>query len=306
MQINRLRTKTGGILNFSDYKKPVFKVVYIVILAILFIAVLTALIPPLWLFISGFKDASELESTPYHLFPEMFSIAKIAEVWKAIDFGKYFVNTLIVVVGAVLCSVVFNGLLAYAFAIIKPKGHKFFFALVMLGYMIPAIASIVPLYKEIMNVRLLFDGAAEWLTGYAPLWLIFGANAFYLIMFKNYFESLPKALFEAARIDGCSKLGMFFKVVVPLSRPIIGVVAIFTMTAAWSDFLLPYLILQDDSLMTVMVKIYNLQATMGTVMGFGPDRLLMVLTISILPQIVLFALFQRQITANAVSSGIKE
>lgn len=125
-------------------------------------------------------------------------------------------------------------------------------------------------------------------------------------MFKNYFESLPKALFDAAEVDGCSKIGTFFRIVVPLSRPIIGVVAIFTMTAAWSDFLLPYLILMDDSMMTVMVKIYHLQTTMGTVPGFGPDKLLMVLSISIIPQIILFAFFQKQITRSVTTSGIKE
>ncbi|MDE7210069.1 MAG: carbohydrate ABC transporter permease, partial [Lachnospiraceae bacterium] len=92
----------------------------------------------------------------------------------------------------------------------------------------------------------------------------------------------------------------------PLSRPMIGVVSIFVMTASWSDFLLPYLVLQKEKAMTIMVKIYDLQNTMGTVTGFGPDKLLMVLTISILPQIVLFALFQKQITGNAVSAGIKE
>ena len=91
-----------------------------------------------------------------------------------------------------------------------------------------------------------------------------------------------------------------------MSRPIIGVVAIFTMTAAWSDFLLPYLVLNDDSMMTVMVKIYNLQTTMGSVQGFGPDKLLMILTISILPQIVIFAIFQRQITGSSAAGAVKE
>lgn len=296
--LKRLKNKSTGILTGADYKKAGFRIVYWVILFFLLVAVLTALTPVVWLFLSSFKDAEELTATPYHLFPETFNLSKLAEVWNMLDFGKYFLNTIIVVVGAVICSVIFNGLLAYAFAIIKPKGYRFFFALVLGSYMIPSILSIVPLFNQIVNTGII--------NTYIPLWFMFGANAYYLIMFKNYFESLPQALFEAAEMDKCGKWGIFFRVVVPMSRPIIGVVAIFTMTAAWSDFLLPYLVLNDDSMMTIMVKVYNLQSTMGTIQGFGVDKLLMILTISILPQIVIFAIFQRQITGSSAVGAVKE
>ncbi len=296
--LKRLKAKSSGILTAADYKKTGYRIVYWLILFILFVAVLTALIPVLWLFLSSFKEAEELTSTPYHLFPEVFNIKKLVEVWKMLNFWQYFLNTIIVVIGAVICSVLFNGLLAYTFAIVKPKGYKFFFGLVMASYMIPAIMSIVPLYNQIVNLGMI--------NSYIPLWFMFGANAYYLIMFKNYFESLPKALFEAAEMDKCGRFKAFFKVVLPMSRPIIGVVAIFTMTAAWSDFLLPYLILQDESMMTVMVKIYNLQSTMGSVQGFGPDKLLMILTISIIPQIIIFAIFQKQITGSSAAGAVKE
>lgn len=296
--LKRLKTKQSGILTAADYKKVRFRILYRVILFLLFVAVLTALIPILWLFITSFKNPEELTATPYHLFPEVFRIEKLVEVWNMLNFWKYFLNTIIVVIGAVFCSVVFNGILAYVFAIVKPKGYKIFYGLVMASYMIPAVTSIVPLYQQIVDFGLI--------NSYVPLWFMFGANAYYLIMFKNYFESLPKALFEAAEMDKCGKLRTFFRIVLPMSRPIIGVVAIFTMTAAWSDFLLPYLVLNDDSMMTVMVKIYNLQSTMGSVQGFGPDKLLMILTISILPQIVIFAIFQKQITGSSAAGAVKE
>lgn len=296
--LRALRRKAGGVFNYSDYKKPAFKIIYSIMLFLLFAAVLTALTPPLWLFISSFKEAEELTAVPYKLFPEAFRIGKIVEVWRMLNFGKYFLNTIIVVLGAVLCSVVFNGLLAYSFAVIKPSGYKFFYALVLFSYMLPAFSSIVPLYKSIVDLKLM--------NSYVPLWLMFGANAFYLMMMKNYFESIPKSIFEAAAIDKCSPFKTFFLIVLPLSKPILSVVAIFTMTAAWSDFLLPYLVLNDSDMMTIMVKIYDLKTTMGNVQGFGPDKLLMVLTISILPQILIFILFQKRITANAYMGAIKE
>lgn len=295
--MKRLKNKTTGILTYADYRKRRFRIVYWLLIFIMIAAVLTALIPVLWLFISSFKEASELTAKPYKLLPETFNLAKLWEVWQVLDFGKYFLNTVIVVIGAVICSVVFNGLLAYTFAIVKPKGYKIFYGLVLASYMIPAITSMVPLFNAISKLELI--------NSYVPLWFMFGANAFYLIMFKNYFESLPTALFEAAEMDKCSKLGTFFRVVIPLSKPIIGVVAIFTMTAAWSDFLLPYLILKDDNMMTIMVKIFNLQSNMGNLQGFGPDKLLMVLTISILPQIIIFSIFQKQITGSSNSGAVK-
>ena len=296
--LKRLQNKSTGILTGADYKKTRFRIFYWVVIILLIAAVFTAITPVLWLFITSFKNADEMTSIPYKLFPEVFNWGKLGEVWDMLDFGKYFLNTIIVVVGAVICSVLFNGLLAYTFAIVKPRGYKLFFALVMASYMIPAVASIVPLFNQIAKLELL--------NTYIPLWFMFGANAYYRIMFKNYFESLPPALFEAAEMDRCGKFKAFFTIVVPMSRPIIGVVAIFTMTAAWSDFLLPYLVLTDPDMATIMVKIYNLQSTMGTVQGFGPDRMLMILTISILPQIVIFAIFQRQITGSSAAGAVKE
>jgi len=98
---------------------------------------------------------------------------------------------------------------------------------------------------------------------------------------------------------------MFFTIALPLSKPIVGVVSIFAMTASWADFLLPYLLLQDDQLATVMVKIYNLKMNMSNMMGFGIDKYLMALAISVLPQVLAFVIFQKQITGTNANSGIK-
>ena len=295
---NRLCNKSEGILTWQDYKHPWAHVLYVAIIIFLTLVLFAAIVPAVWLFISSFKSTAELYQVPYVLWPSEFDLGKLVEVWKYLDFTKYFVNSLIVVVGAVVCSVVFNGILAYAISILKPRGHKIVFAAVMLSYMIPAVTSIVPLFKNIAMLNLI--------DSYIPLWFIFGANAFYFMMFKTYFDSIPKALLEAARLDGASDLQIFFSIVAPLSKPIMGVVAIFTTTAAWSDFLLPYLVLQDEGMQTVMVKIFSIQSTIATNPDFGPDKLLMLLSISIIPQIILFIVFQKQITGTSSTSGMKE
>ncbi len=295
----KLSKKREGLIIGIEYRHKRFHVLYGIIIFILITACLVGIIPIAWLFLAGFKDADDVFKSPFQFFPESIDLSKIIEVWKMVDFGKYFINTFIIMAGSVLCAVVFNGLLAYAVSIVKPIGHKLVYSLIMGSYMIPAVASLVPLYSNIAKLGL--DGYA-W---YIPLCLLYGANAYYFMMFKNYFDTIPRSLFEAAEIDGASSIQMFFKVALPLSRPIVGVVSIFAMTASWADFLLPYLLLQDDSLATVMVKIYNLKMNMSNMMGFGIDKYLMALSISILPQIIVFAIFQKQITGTNATSGMK-
>ena len=229
-----LKDKTEGFFNFSDYKKTSFKIIYGIIIFLLIMFALTAIIPILWLLITSFKTVNEINSTDYHLFPKSFDIMKLINLWNKLDFGRYYLNTIIVVLGAVVCSTIFNGLLAYATGILKPAGYKIVNKLILLSYMIPSALAILPLIKQITS--------AGMINSYAPLWLTFGANAYYYLLFKDYFEKLPSSLIEAARIDGLNDFKIFFKVVLPISKSIIGVVAIFTMTAAYSDFLLPYLV----------------------------------------------------------------
>lgn len=293
----KLRNKSDGLLNFSDYKRRKHRITYYVFIFILVLFALTAIIPFLWLFITSFKTTPEIESVHYHLFPEVFKLSKMWEVWTKLGFGKYYINTLIVVIGAIICAVVFNALLAYAIAILKPAGYKIINGLVLLGYMIPSALAIFPLLLQIRNFPL-----GNLINTYFPLWFAFGANAYYYLLFKDYFEKMPSSLIEAARMDGLSDLKIFFRVVFPLSRPIMGVVAIFAMTAAYSDFLLPYTVLQDTKMQTVMVAIYNL----GTTTTVDSSEFLMLLVISIIPQLILFIIFQRQIMNQSVNSGMKD
>lgn len=290
----KLRNKADGLLNFSDYRKKKNKVIYGVIIFFLIIFVLTAVIPILWLFITSFKTVEEINSSTYNLFPEIFNIGKVIDVWNKVNFGKYYLNTFIVVIGAVVCAVFFNALLAYAVGVLKPVGHKIINALILLGYMIPSALAIFPLIQQITDTGMI--------NNYAPLWLTFGANAYYYLLFKDYFEKLPPSLIEAAKVDGLSDFKIFIRVVLPLSKSIMGVVAIFAMTASYSDFLLPYLVLQDDSLQTVMVAIYRLSGTDT----LDASEFLMLLVISIIPQIIIFIVFQKQIMNTSASSGMKE
>ncbi len=293
-----LKSKTSGIITFSDYKKTSYKIGYGIMIVILVLFVILTVFPPIWLFLASFKSAKELYQIPFTLFPDRFDFGKVINIWDTLNFAKYYLNSFVVIIGAVVCSVVFNGLLAYAISILKPKGHRIVFGLVLGSLMIPPILSMGPLFNNIVQLGLI--------NSYLPLMVVFGANPFYFILFKTYFDGLPESLIEAAQLDGCTKLQIFYKIILPVSKPIVMVVSIFTVNAAWSDFLLPYLVLLNDAKQTVMVKIFMLQSNMGTSMNFGPDTLLVVLSLSIIPPVIFFFIFQKQITSSVATTGIKE
>ena len=290
-----LHSKQNGLLNFSDYKKKRNVFSYWALIALLIIFVLIALLPIFWLFVSSFKAPNEINSVNYTLFPKEWNFAQFIEIWEKCGLTDVFLNTFVVVIGAVICGVVFNSLLAYVIAILKPYGYKVVHTLVLLAYMIPSALAIYPLVKAIDNVHLLGT--------YIPLWFVFGANAYYYLLFKNYFEKMPKSLIEAARMDGLSNFRIFMKVILPLARPIIGVVAIFAMTAAYSDYLLPYMVIGNlkSENWTLMVAIFNFSSDKDVA-----PHILQLLVLSIIPQVIIFIIFQKQIMNTSVNSGMKE
>lgn len=290
-----LASKTSGLLNFSDYKKKRHVFGYGCMMALLVIFVILALLPVIWLFISSFKTSNEIDSSVYHLFPQNWDFKVFVDLWKQCGLTDIYINTIVVVIGGVICAVVFNSLLAYVIAVMKPVGHKVIHIMVLLAYMIPSALAIYPLLLSIDKLHLI--------GSYIPLWFVFGANAYYYMLFKNYFEKLPSSLIEAAKIDGLSDFKIFFKVVLPLARPIIGVVAIFAMTAAYSDYLLPYLVIgtQSSSSWTLMVALFNF----SSVQEIKP-HILQLLVLSIIPQLIIFIILQKQIMNQNVNGGMKE
>ena len=293
----KIHNKTTGLLTFSDYKKKRHVAGYISFIVVLIMFVILALSPIIWLLVSSFKTIAEINSVDYHFFPKTLDFSQFIELWEIAGLTDVFINTIVVVIGGVICAVVFNSILAYVIAIIKPIGYKVIDKMILLAYMIPSALAIYPLMLAITNV---FPKGS-----YLPLFLVFGSNAYYYMLFKNYFEKFPKSIIEASRIDGLSDLKIFFKVVLPLSRPIIGVVAIFAMTAAYSDFLLPYMVIGQGSKQetwTLMVAIYNLSSDTN----IKANQLLQLLVLSIIPQVIIFIIFQKQITNQSVNSGMKE
>ena len=281
-----------GVIRDYDMHSPSVRIGYGVILLLCVLMVILAVFPLVWVMLAGFKDLKEFVSST-SIFPRSFSPQPFATTWNQLGIAKNYLNSLLFVAGSVVCALIFNGLLGYGIGILKPKGHKIVKRLILLSLLMPTTISIVPLFMNIQNLGL---G-----NSFVPLWFSYGANAMYVILFVQFFESLPRSIIEASRIDGCSQLQTFFRIVLPLSKPICTVIAIFAVNAAWSDFLLPYLVLRGGNLQTVMVRLF----VFSTEQTVNADTMMRSVVFSMIPPIILFFIFQKQLTENAVSVGIK-
>ncbi|WFR59728.1 carbohydrate ABC transporter permease [Anaerocolumna sp. AGMB13025] len=291
MFFEKYRKKEDGTIRFYDLNSTRTKILCIIIFILCIGIIIVALFPPVWVFLASFKDIKEFRRNPTIL-PQKFDLQVFIKTWNDLKFVKYYVNSFISVLGSVISAVIFNGLLAYGLAILKPKGHKIVYGLVMWSLLIPATTSIVALFVNINKIGLN--------QSFIPLWLALGANAFYVVLFKQFFEGLPREIVEAAKLDGCGYLQTFLRIILPLSKSIVMVVVIFAINAAWSDFLLPYLLLNGSGKETVMVRLFMFRTSNAT-----DVEVLRAVAFSIVPPIILFTVFQKQITAGAAAGALK-
>jgi multiple sugar transport system permease protein len=284
--------KEDGVIRFYDVKSKKTKCWVILIFAVCCLMTLIALFPVFWLICSSLKDLTEYLSTT-QILPKNPDWSGWLKTWNDFGFTKYYINSGITVFGGVICALFFNGLLAYVLAILKPVGHKIVMALVMWCLLIPPTTSFVALFVNIKKIGLT--------NSFLPLWLSMGANAYWVILLKNYFESLPKDFIDAAHLDGCGEFQVFTRIMLPLSKPILVVVAIFAICASWSDFLMPYLLLSGTRKETVMVKLFSFQNSIKT----NQVDIIRAVLYSIIPPTILFAVFQKQIMGGVMAGGIK-
>jgi multiple sugar transport system permease protein len=282
--------KDGAIRGFDMHSRKTKLLALLIMAACILIAVI-CVFPVIWVFFACFKDIREFTRNA-SILPQQFAWDRILKTWNAFKFTKYYRNSLILVAGSSVCAVLFNGLLAYGMGVLRPKGYRVLYGLVMWSLLIPTTTSIVALFRNINLVGL--KGS------FLPLWLAFGANAFYVVLFKQFFEEIPREILEAARLDGCGSFSTFWKIIIPLSKPILMVVAIFAVTASWSDFLLPYLVLNGSGRETVMVKLFSFKDTPTDAVS-----VLRAALFAIIPPTIIFALFQRQITDGAAVGAVK-
>jgi multiple sugar transport system permease protein len=291
-RISMYEMQKAGVIRQYDLGSPAVKSGLTLVYILCIIIAVAAMFPAVWVFLASFKDLKEFTRQPT-LLPETYDIQKFVNTFEKFDLGRHYINSLISVAGSAVCAVLFNGLTAFGISVLRPRGYKIIRALIMWSLLIPATASIVPLFLNISNLGLR--------GSFLPLWLCMGANAFYVVLFKQFFDTFPVSLVEAARLDGCSDLQIFLRIVMPMSKGIVAVVIIYAINAAWSDFLLPYLVLNQSGNETIMVRLFLMRDGRTTDVD-----VLRAVALAIIPPIVLFLFCSRIITRSVMQGGIKE
>jgi multiple sugar transport system permease protein len=296
--MSKFDTKNTGLINYTDLKKPKVKFLYWVCFTIMMIITLVCLLPPLWVIMSSMKDIKEFFMIPPTIIPRSFHPEKLVEVWNMLNFGRYYMNTFAIALGTMAFSIILNGLTGYVLSRLKPKGSSIILLIMLWTMMLPDSVSMIPKFMNIISLPIIHVNLSN---TFLPMWLMAGANAFFVLVFKSFFDGIPKALIEAARLDGCNDLGIFYRIIIPMSKPVIMVILILTLNGTWSDFLWPYLILKDPQMYTVIVKIFTMRGSTG----FSMDMQVVALAFAIIPPSILYIFFQRYIMQGFTLSGIK-
>lgn len=291
--------KTEGLLTVQEFKRPIVKVGYAAIFLFLAVLALICVLPIIWVFLSAFKTPAEMYKVPPTFFPKEVDFKNLGVVISKINFPKYFFNTLCIMVGAWVFDVTFNGMAGYVMSRIKPVGNAVLETVIFWSMLLPGI-SMAPLYMTFVDMPFIHVN----LTGtFVPMWLIAGCNAFNIMLFRNFFNNIPMDYIEAAKIDGCTNIGIFLRIIMPLSKPILVVVTIFSVIHSWSNFFWPYLMLGATDAEPLSVLLYKISNTSG--IQIQDNEIMMVTMLAIIPPMLMYALLSKHISGGINMSGVK-
>jgi multiple sugar transport system permease protein len=240
--------------------------------------------PLLWLAKSAITPTNDTITYPMQFFPHGAAWHNLREAWTNVQVGKYFWNTVVLAIGSWFVQVFVATTAGFALSVLRPKYARVITALLLTTLFVPAVVLLVPLYVEIVHPPLIHH---SFIDSYWAVWLPAGASAFNVVLVTRFFDNLPREIFEAARIDGAGPFRLFAYVVLPMSRPILGVVSVFAVLASWKDFLWPLLVLTnpDEQPLSVRLPTIQSQTSLGVFLA--------ALFIASLVPIIGFLIFQR-------------
>jgi multiple sugar transport system permease protein len=251
------------------------------------------IIPLIWMVITSFQTLNETRHFPPILVPESIRWQNYTDVLQRAPFARWFLNTLVVTVVVVAGNLLFCSLAGYAFARIKFFGRDVVFILVLATLMIPFQVIMIPTFLIVRKLGLIDTLGALIVPNLA--------GAFGIFLLRQFFRSLPIELEEAARIDGASRLGVLFKIVLPLSGPVLATVAVITFLWTWNDFLWPLVTIYNPDNMTLQLGLTTFQGAHQT----NTNLLMAANVMSVIPVLLLFFLAQRYFIRGIATSGLK-
>jgi multiple sugar transport system permease protein len=295
----RETTSTRTLISSAQISRGRGKIGYRVVLTLVIVVFTLIFIGPLYfLFSDGLKSTQEAIATPPTLYPHHVYPSSYLQAYNRLDVGRMLWNTVYYAFGALAFQLVFDVAAAYSLSKLRPALGNVIFLLMLATLMIPTTVLVVPQYVTVVDLPIL-----HWNLIGTPeaIWLPSVANAFNIFLLKRFFDSIPSDYIDAAQIDGASRLMILWRIVLPISRPIIAVVSIFSLVAVWKDFLWPLLVEYGYTPTRETLNVGIWQAYVGT-----PQNLIIAASaMAAVPTIVFFLIFQRNIMAGLTAGGIR-
>ena len=273
--------------NFRYYLQLVILHGVLLAVALLFV------FPVFWLVTGAFKPPDDTIANPPLIWPQRWTLDNFSQVFTTVPFGRWIFNTALVAGTVTVVALLFHSMAAYSLARLKFPGRGILFVLIISTLMIGFPVILVPLFILVKNLH--------WINTYWALIIPNIFNAYGIFLLRQFYLGIPRELEEAATIDGTSLAGIYFRIILPLSRPILSALAIFFFLANWNFFLWPLVVTTDADLQVLQVGI----ATFSSQYGSAWNLILAASLIATLPIVLLFAFFQRYIVESVKMSGMK-
>lgn len=252
------------------------------------------LAPLLWMVSASFMPEGEANTEPPRLLPSRPTLEHYKELFTRLDLGRQLSNSLFVATAVTLISLLFNSMAGYAFAKLRFPGRDRLFGLLLAAMVIPAQVAMLPLFLLLKNLGLVNTYWGVIVPGLTSILGIF--------LMRQYALSVPEELLDAARMDGASEFRIFWNIVLPLCRPVLVTLALFTFLNTWNDFMWPLIVLTDDSRYTLPVALANLSGEHV----LDTELMMAGAVLTTLPVLLLFLFLQRQYIAGITMGGVKE
>jgi multiple sugar transport system permease protein len=296
----RRQQTTRTLISSAQLNRRSSRITYRVVLTLVIVVFTLVFIGPLYfLFTDGLKSTQEAIATPPTLYPHHIYPSTYVQAWDRLDLARLLWNTIYYAVGALVFQLVFDVTAAYALSKLRPFLGNAILFLMLATLMIPATVLVIPQY-----VTMAAEPVVHWNLLGSPwaIWLPSVANAFNIFLLKRFFDSIPSDYIDAASIDGASRMKILWRIVLPISRPIIGVVSIFALVAVWKDFLWPLLSEYGYTPTRETLNVGIWQASYGA----SPENLIIAASaMAAIPTIVFFLILQRNIMAGLTAGGIR-
>ncbi len=259
----------------------------------LMLAAFICLLPYYWMVSSAFKTEANIFRLPIQWFPNPINWMSFVKGWQAQNFPRYFFNSFFVSIAITIGTLVFASLAGYSLAKFRYPGRNIFFIVILSTMMLPLEVTMVPLFLLIKNLG--------WQNSYMGLIVPFLVEGFGVFLMRQFILGIPRDLIEASRMDGASEMRIFVQIIMPLCKPALAALAVFTFREAWDMYIWPLIIVSKDDLRTVPLGISLFMGNYGTAW----DQLMAIATVGTLPMIILFFLLQRAFIQGITMTGIK-